>query len=168
MSQESSRSGRVYRVGPSLQIVLGVFLTVFAGFGVTIGLKNGDWTFLAVIVGLASAVFFLVQILRLEIGPAGFQYRNLSGSRDICFTEIRRAYLEITRTRHALHGVATFWVEQNDGMRVKVNLRTFPLEAAAVLFTALEAHGIQIEVPDEWAARRMAEQVRVAQAKLPN
>lgn len=92
----------------------------------------------------------------------------MSGSRDICFTEIRRAYLEITRTRHALHGVATFWVEQNDGMRVKVNLRTFPLEAAAVLFTALEAHGIQIEVPDEWAARRMAEQVRVAQAKLPN
>lgn len=58
MSQESSHSGRVYRVGPSLQIVLGVFLTVFAGFGVTIGLKNGDWTFLAVIVGLASAVFF--------------------------------------------------------------------------------------------------------------
>jgi hypothetical protein len=49
---------------------------------------------------------------------------------------------------------------------VKVNLRTFPVEAAAVLFTALESHGIQIEVPDRWATRRMAEQVRAAQAKL--
>ena len=132
--------GRVYRVGRHLLVVLSVgrhllvvlsvIATLFAGLGACIAVKNGGWTFLAVVVGLASAAFLLVQILRLEVGPAGFAYCNLSGSRDVRFADIRRAYFEVTRKSNAPQGVAAFWVERHDGVRVRVNLRTFSVEAA--------------------------------------
>jgi hypothetical protein len=149
-----------------LLVVVGVSALLFAALGGFIAVKKGDWTFLGVVVVVAAVLFLLLQALRLEIGPTGFKYRNLSGSREVAFADIGRAYFEVVRAEYAPQGVAAFWVERCDGARVKVNLRTFPVEAAAVLFTALESHGIPIEVPDAWAARRMAEQVRAAQAKL--
>src|SRR5712692_2856545 len=143
MDGEFSTGFRVYGVGIHLLVVVGILASALAALGVFIALKKGDWTFLGVVVAVAAVVFLLLQVPRLEVGPAGFKYRNLTGSWEVAF-----------------------WVERRDGGRVKVNLRTFPVEAAAVLFTALESHGIQIEVPDAWATRRMAEQVRAAQAKL--
>jgi hypothetical protein len=166
MGGEPSIGSRVYRAGIHLFAVVGVFTSLFAVLGLFIAVKKGDWTFLAVVVGVAAVLFLLLQVLRLEVGPSGFRYRNLSGSREVAFADVGRAYFEVVRAKNAPQGVAAFWVERRDGERVKVNLRTFPVEAAAVLFTALEAYGIQIEVPDAWATRRMAEQVRAAQAKL--
>ena len=166
MDGEFSTGFRVYGVGIHLLVVVGIFASALAALGVFIALKKGDWTFLGVVVAVAAVVFLLLQVPRLEVGPAGFKYRNLSGSREVAFADIGRAYFEVVRAQYAPQGVAVFWVERRDGGRVKVNLRTFPVEAAAVLFTALESPGIQIEVPDAWATRRMAEQVRAAQAKL--
>jgi len=122
--------------------------------------KRGDWTFLGVVIALAVLFFLLLRILRLEIGPAVFKYRNLSGSREVAFADIGRAYFEVLHARNAPQGVAAFWVERRGSSRVKVNLRTFPIEATAVLFTALESHSLQIEIPDLWAARRMAVSTR--------
>ncbi len=157
---------RVYGVGIHLLVVVGILASVLAAFGVLIGLKKGDWTSLGVVVAVAAVLFLLLQVPRLEVGPAGLKYRNLSGSREVAFADIGRAYLAVVRTQYAPQGVAVFWIERRDGGRVKVNLRTFPVEAAAVLFTALESHGLQIEVPEAWATRRMAEQVRAAQVEL--
>ncbi len=167
MDGEFSTGSQVYRVGIHLLVVVGIFASLLAALGVFIALKKGDWTFLGIIIAVAAVLFlYLLQVPRLEVGPAGFKYRNLSGSREVAFADIGRAYFEVVRAQYAPQGVAVFWVERRDGGLVKVNLRTFPVEAAAVLFTALESHGIQIEVPDAWATRRMAEQVRAAQAKL--
>ncbi|MCE9530463.1 MAG: hypothetical protein K8T89_04930 [Planctomycetes bacterium] len=153
-------------MGAHLLVVVGIFAALFAGLGAFIAVKKGDWSYFGIIVAAAAFFFILLQVLRLEIGPKGFKYRNLSGSREVAFADVGRAYIEVLRAKNAPQGAAGFWVEQRDGSRVKVNLRTFPIEAAAVLFTALESHGVQIEVPDLWAARQMAEQVRAAQAKL--
>lgn len=166
MSEEYSTNTRVYRVGAEVLVFAGVFALFFTTLGIVIAAKKGDWNFLAIIVGAFAVFFFLLQVLRLEIGSEGFKYRNLSGSRTVLFADVRRAYVEVVRDTQAPQGVAVFWVEQQDGKRVKVNLLTFPIQAAAVLFTALETHGVQIEVPDLWAARRMVDQIRTAQAKL--
>jgi hypothetical protein len=156
--EESFTSPLAFRAGRHLYAVIGVFVSLFSALGALIVVKRGDWTFLAVVV--AAALFLLLQVLRLQVGFDGFKYRNLSGSREVAFAEVGRAYMDVVRSQHSPQGVARFWIERRDGRRVKVNLRTFPVQAAASLFTALEAHDIQIEVPDEWAARRMVEQIR--------
>jgi hypothetical protein len=51
------------------------------------------------------------------------------------------------------------------GIFLLVKAGEFSVTAAADLFTALESHGIQIEVPDLWAARHMADEIRAEQAK---
>ena len=165
MGGESSTRPEVYRAGLHVLAVVGVFASFFAALGVLGAVKKGDWTFLAVVVGGFGVLFLLLQVLRLEVGPDGFKYRNLSGSREVAFAQVARAYITVVRAGKAPQGAAVFWVERRDGRRVKVNLRTFPIRAAAALFTALESHGIPIEVSDEWAARRMADQVRAEQAK---
>lgn len=165
MGGEPTSASQVYRVGIHLLIVVGVFVSLFAALGFAIALKSGDWTFLAVIAAVAAVSFLLSQVLRLEVRRDGFTYRNLSGSREVTFLDVRRAYIEAVRANAAPQGVGVFWVERRDGTRVKVNLRTFSIRAAAALFTALEMQGIPIEVPELWAARRLADQVRVEQAK---
>jgi hypothetical protein len=166
MEGEPATESRVYHVGTHLLVVVGIFAALFAVIGLFIAVKQGDWSFLAIVILAAGGFVLLLQVLRLEIGPTRFKYRNLSGSREVAFADVSRAYFDVVRSDYAPQGAARFWVERRAGGRVKVNLRTFPTEAAAVLFTALEGHGIQIEVPEAWAARRMAEQVRAAQSKL--
>jgi len=166
MGGEPATDSQVYRVGAHLLAIGGVFASLFAALGIAIAVKKGDWMFLMVDIGVVAVLFLLLQVLRLEVRSDGFKYRNLSGSREVLFAEVSRAYIEVVRASRAPQGVGVFWVERRDRGRVKVNLRTFPIQAAAALFTALEMHGIQIEVPDEWAARRIADQVRAEQAKM--
>jgi hypothetical protein len=166
MSEAPPAAPAVYRAGTHMLVVVGVFAVLFVGLGTAVLVARGDWKALAVAASFFAALFLLLPLLRLEIGPAGFRYRNLSGSREVAFADIRRAYFEVVEDGYAPWGVAAFWVERRTGGRVKVNLRTFSVEGAAALFTALEQHGVVIEVPDRWAARRVAHQVRAAQAKM--
>lgn len=166
MEESLSTETRCYRVGIHLLVVLGVFATLLATLGIFIWLRRGDWKFLGIVVVTSFLLFFLLQLLRLEIASTWFKYRNLTGSRKVDFTDIGRAYFEVLNTHKSPQGVAVFWVERRDGSRMKINLRTFPVEASAVLFNALESHGIQIEVPDAWSVRRTVDQIRAAQAKL--
>jgi hypothetical protein len=166
MGGESTIEPRVYRVGVHIQIVVGAFFAWFVVLAVFIAVKKGDWNFFTAIIVIALAFRILLQILRLEIGPLGFKYRNLSGSREVAFAEVARAYFKVVHSDYAPQGAAAFWVERSNGSPVKVNLRIFPTEAAAVLFTALVEHGIRIEVPEVWSAQRIALEVRAAQSKL--
>lgn len=166
MDAESSTSSVVYRAGIHLFVIVGVFASLFATLGLFIAVKQGDWTFLAVVVCGTVVLFLLLGVLKLEISLAGFKYRNLSGTRDVAFREVSRAFFEVVSADVAPQGVAAFWVERRNGTRVKVNLRTFAVDAAAALFTALEKQGIPIEVPDHSAAQRAAAQVQEAQTKM--
>jgi hypothetical protein len=165
MAGATPTASQVYRVGAHLLGVVRFFTVAFTALGIFVVVKKGDWTLLAVTGVVALLFVLLLQLLRLEISSTGFRYRNLSGSREMAFADVGRAYFEVVRGTNSPQGVAAFWVEGRDGKRVKVNLRTFSVQAAAALFTALESNGIQIEVPDEWAAKRVVDQVRAVQAK---
>ena len=167
MGGQTTTEPQSFGAGGNLYAVVGFFAAIFAALGVAILVTRGDWTVLVIAVGVFAALALLLQVLRLEVGPAGFRYRNLSGSRQVAFADLTRAYFEVVHAEQSPRPVAAFWVDRRAGKRVKVNLRTFPVRAAAVLFSALEAHGVAIEVPDEPSARRVADQVRAAQAKLP-
>ena len=117
---KSSTGSAVYRAGAHLFAVVGVFTALFAALGVLLAVQKGNWTFLVVVVVVTAVLFLLLQVLRLEVAPTGFRYRNLSGSRDVAFGDIGRAYLEVVRAKNAPQGVAAFWVERRDGGRVKL------------------------------------------------
>jgi hypothetical protein len=165
MDDRLPQRGVVFRAGLHLFILVGLLCALFLGLGVAVGARRGDWTFLAVVGAGALAVFLLPLALRLEVRPDAFAYRNLSGSRTVPFGEVERAYFETVRADAAPQGVAAFWVQLRGGKALKVNLRTFPVRAAALLFAALERHGVPIEVPDSGAAKRMYRQIREEKAR---
>jgi hypothetical protein len=99
--EESFTSPLTFRAGGHLYAVIGVFVSLFAALGALIVVKRGDWTFLAVVVGVAAALFLLLQVLRLQVGFDGFKYRNLSGSREVAFAEVGRAYMDVVRSQHS-------------------------------------------------------------------
>lgn len=167
MGDESPAKSQTFRAGGHLYIVIGILSILFVGLGVAIGVSRGNWTFLAVAAAAATVLFLLLQVLRLEVGPAGFKYRNLSGSREVAYADVSRAYFEVVRAEGAPRPAVAFWVDRRVGGRVKVNLRTFPIRAAAALFTALETHGISVEVPDEPEAHRVNDQIKAARAEQP-
>lgn len=166
MDGQPVTGSRVFRAGTRVHVVIGFFALLFGALGLFVAVQKGDWSVFGVVLVIAAVLCLLLRVLRLEVGPSGFKYRNLSSSQDVAFADIARAYFEVPESDAGPRVVAVFWVERRNGNRLKVNLRTFDIEAVAILFNALEAHGIQIEVPDEWAARRIADQVRAAQAKL--
>lgn len=111
-------------------------------------------------------MFSILAYLRLEIWESEFTYRNLRGTRSVEFGEIEKAGVETVTGEGG--SVAVFWVELRNLGKMKINLRTFPIRAAAQLFIALESHAIPINVPDGWAAQRMAGQIREERPKSPD
>jgi hypothetical protein len=169
MMSEQSESGQavVFRAAMGLYIIVGVLMGFFIVLGLLIAIKKpSEWLFLAGTCAVTIILLALISYLRLEIGHEGIHYRNLSNNRLLKYSDIKRAYFEVVKTHKAPQGVAVFWIEPNDGRRMKVNLRTFPTAAAAVLFTELERRSIPIDVPDLWAARNMVDQIRKCQEKL--
>jgi CDP-diglyceride synthetase len=156
----------VFRTGNHLWSVVAIFGIVFLGFGAWIAATRSDWSFVVIVAGALAAIFLLLTYLKLEIQDTGFHYRNLTTNRFVPFADIEIAYFETIRASAAPQGVATFWVRLRDGKALKINLRTFPIRAAAVLFKAFERHGIEIVVPETWSARRMAAQIRAEQDTL--
>ena len=163
MAEDPSTETQSFGAGIDLYLVVGGFAAFFVVLSVFVAVKQGEWTVPVAAVGGAVVLLALPQVLRLEVGPDKFKYRNLSGSREVKFADVRRAYFEVIEG----HGTAAaaFWVDRSSGKRVKVNLRTFPVRGAAALFSALEARGVVVEVPAGAAARRVNDQVRAAQAK---
>jgi hypothetical protein len=156
----------IARADLRLYIWVSLLMALFLGIGLAIGVRRADWSFAAGAVAMTPVLFALVAILRLEVSARGVSYRNLSGSRVLAFDELEKAYFTVAHSEATPQGVAVFWLQPRGGGPVKINLRTFPIKASAVLFAALGNHDIPIEVPDRWASRRMAHQIRDMQEKM--
>jgi|GEM_PF-4427899 len=156
---------RRFGIGTHLRVVCAIGMLFFVGLALAIFLKKGHaGPLVAALAGAAILVGFLAS-LRLEISRSGFKTASATGSRTVQFGHVTRAWIEVARMAKAPQGVPVFWIELRNGQAHKIPLRVFPLQAAALLFSALEAHGVQVEVADDWAARRMSDQVRSAQAR---
>jgi len=158
------RSGS-FRAGRHLLVVVGLFTLFFLGLTLAVFLKTGTWGPLLVVLVVLAGLWGLLGSLRLDISPSGFATHGWLGSRHFAFAQIRGACIDVEYGTKAPQGVAVFRVQPRQGPSVKVGVRVFPVEAAVLLLTALEAHGIALDVPDEWAARRMHQQIRDAQAR---
>ena len=74
---------------------------------------------------------------------------GLTGTRSIEFANIGKAYFESV-IGHGIE-VAAFWVHLRDGKRMKINLRTFPIRAAATCYSQpCSANGFRSTCPIYW------------------
>jgi hypothetical protein len=158
---------RTFRVGVHLWVVVGVFAALFIGLGAMVYSKRGDGGFLAIAVGATVLACGMLATLRLRIDRQACTESGLFGSTTVRYADVARAYFEVTRAAKAPQGVAMFYLQPRGGVPVKLSLRVYPVQAAALLFAALEAQGIAIDVPDEWAAQRMEKQIRAAMRARP-
>jgi hypothetical protein len=164
MEPGSSPRCRVYRVRRLIGVSAGVIAAFLAVCGIGGGLREGTWGVLAIILPLTAFAILVLWSFRLEIGSEGFRYRVMIGSWDVAFTDVCRAL--VFAANSTSRRVVVFHVQRKNGQRVNIQWDVFPTEAVAVLFTALEAHGIPIQVADDPLARQMADRVRAAQARL--
>jgi hypothetical protein len=165
MGMNSMIASKEFRVGAHLLVVVGIFALFFLALGFLVLARKGDWSLLAIATGAAAVLFCFPGTFRLKIGKGWFEWRSFLGTRMVQFANVSSAYFTVVRRGNAPQGVAAFWIQPCSGDAEKFNLRIFPVRAAAMLFSALEAHGIHVDVPDAWAARRMDEQIRAVQAK---
>jgi hypothetical protein len=165
VSDATSSTKFTFRAGTHVFVLVGVAATFFMALALAAGIRSGDWSFAAALAAVIVLWLGLLSILKLEIRPDGFTYRNLSGIRSVEFADVEIAYFK-TIVMNGMPAAAAFWVRLRDGKGIKINLRTFSVRAAAVLLSALDAHEIPIRVPDTWPARRMAGQIRDVQAKM--
>lgn len=157
----------VFRVSKRVYVIVGVFVGLFAALGILIMIKEPtEGMFFAIDCTVGVVLFAGMSRLRLEIRHDGIHFRNLTSNRFLSYTDIAGAYLKVVTTRKAPQGVAAFWLRTKDGRRTKINLRSFPIQAAALLFTELERRDIPIDIPDHWTARRMVSQIRACQEQL--
>lgn len=156
---------RRFGISTHLRVVSAIAMLFFVGLALALQLQKGSTgPLVAALCGSAIFCGFLAS-LRLEISRSWFKTASLVGSHTIHFGHVTRAWIEVTRMASTPQGVAVFWIKLHNGQALKIPLRVFPVQAAAQLFSSLEAHGIQVEVADAWAARRMSDQVRTAQAR---
>lgn len=153
----------MFRAGKHMLTVIAIFsaLLIALSFGGVV--RYGDWEGVAISASLSLFVFAITLPLRLEIGPHGIRYRDLRGARSLEFASMTRAYLEMVHSGRR-RSLARLSMEAREDRPVRINVRTFDVEAIARLFTALEARAIEIEVLS--GAAGVAKQVRAAQASL--
>lgn len=165
MCVRSVRSQKSFRIDPPLLGIIAIAPAFFLGLGALIVVKNGQWGPLNFALGTTVLLYFMLSSFRLKISENGLQYTSLFGSTSVQFGQVSRAYISVARDIKAPQGVAFFWIQQRGAEPLKINIRIFPLHASAMIFSALDAHGVPVHVPGQWAARRMHEQIRAARAK---
>jgi hypothetical protein len=153
----------VYGVRRLIGVSAGGIASFLAVCGASNGVQTGEWGFLIIVLSVTGLAVLALWCFRLEVGTEGFRYRDTGGSWDVAFTDVCRA--RVFKNKSMLRRVVAFHMVQKNGRRVEISWKMFPADAVAVLFTALEAHGIPIQVADDPWARRMADRVRAAQAR---
>ena len=157
----------VFRAVMSLCIFLGALVGVPMVLGLVVMIQNpANWQVFAVGCGLEASILAALRYLRFEIGHGGIHYRNWTANRSLKYSDMKRAGLEVIVGRYYPQGIAVFVIEPKEGRSLRIRLDNFPILASALLFTELERRNIPIHVPERWAAKRMAGQIRAAQAKL--
>jgi hypothetical protein len=146
----------------------GLFGAFFVMLGAVATYENhGSWPVLAIAAGAMVLMFANLAYLRLSVGPDGIRYRTLRTRRALAYSEIKRAYLETSVNRFAPHGVVSFWVQPKEGKALNINLRNLPRTASVALLTALEEHGVPLDVPDTGAGQRLVRDIRGLPGQRP-
>ena len=112
------------------------------------------------------ALVLMLQLLRFQIGPDGFVLRTPLSRDTVDFANLSKAFFVVTYAGSTPQGIGSFCVETKDGKKYDLHIRAYSVKAAAALFDELDRHGIPIEVPNLWAANRMVNVIRRAQAKM--
>src|SRR5262245_25176970 len=135
--QRSPENNMVFvaRASLSLYFVFGFFCAVFLAIFLWIGFKKNDWTGAFVVSAIVIVGAGCLRWLRLEITQDEIHYRNLSSNVHLRFDEIEGAYFDVLQAAKAPQGVARFWIKPRTESARKINLKTFPLRASAVLFS---------------------------------
>lgn len=164
--RDDGPGAQVFRAAPRMFILVGVPAALGCSLGIAVGGKSGDWCVLGGFAALSFILFGLVILLKLELAAAGFRYRALIGSRKVAYPDVAAAFIHAVHVAGNPREFAKFAVETREGRLIRPALRAFPIEAAAALFAALEAHGIGIDVADSPGPRRMNDEIRAVQARL--
>ena len=141
--------------GTNLIVFVGVVACLFVVVSLIAGLTKGDWSVLGLAVVGSTGAFLLLSIIKLDIRSDGIIYRNLSGKRTAIFVNVDRASWD--RIGPFLH------LRQRTGSSIKINLRTLPVRAAAILFDRLEHYRIPMEGPYTRISIRMLDEIRKEQ-----
>jgi hypothetical protein len=166
MESTPNRTARTFGHSWNLYIPVGLLATLFLAIFIGVARKEGNWIPVYITVGIVVALLLMFQLIRFQIGPDGFVYRTPLTSTTIDFADLSRGYFGVTYTGKTPQGVGKFCVETKDGKTFDLKLRIYTIKAAAALFDELDHHGIPIEVPDLWAANRMVNEIRRAQARM--
>lgn len=106
------------------------------------------WPLLIGIPVLGLLLCLLLRIYRLDIGSDSFSHRNpVHGTQVVAYADISRAWFESRSKLYPLMG--PLWIERPGRLRLPVFLDKLPTAAGVALLHALEAHGIQLEYPEQ-------------------
>jgi hypothetical protein len=141
--------------GTNLVVFVGVVASLFVVVSLIPGLTKGDWRVLGLALVGATGAIVLLRIIKLDIRSDGIIYRNLSGKRTAVFVSVDSASWDRLGPFLRLH--------QRTGSSIKINLRTLPVRAVAILFDRLEHYGIPMEGPYTWTSMRMLDEIRKEQ-----
>jgi hypothetical protein len=166
MESTVNRTSHSFGASWNLYFLVGLLGTIFLGIFIAVARKEGNWTPFYITGGILVAVLLMFQLIRIQIGPGGFVFRTPLSSNTVDFADVSRGYFVVTYSGDTPQGVGSFCVETKDGKKSDLNLRIYSIKAAAALFDELDRHGIPIEVPDLWAANRMVNEIRRAQARM--
>ena len=135
--------------------MVGVLTGFFLGLGALATWENGGAWPVVAIAGCAG-LYLVIKLLylRLEVTADGVRYRTLRADRRWGFADLERGYFQTVVNRAAPQGVRSFWLKPKAGPAINIDLQTLPVRAAAVLFGALQRHGIPIDVPDNPTPQR--------------
>ena len=157
----------VGRVGLECYIVFGVLAGFFILLTLLVTLRRPDeWPVLAAVCAATLIGLTPFLILRLEISHRGIRYRTIYGTVSLKIEDVQRAYFTVIHSHYTPQGVAFFWLRTRQGKRMRINFNIYPERVGAVLFNILDSRGIAVEVPEFWAAQRMAKEIRDCQDKL--
>ena len=124
-------------------------------------LRVRSWLFLIAFCGLAVSLASVAYV-KFEIWESGFSHRNISGNHVFAFAQREDALFE---TASVGDGPAPVFSVRLRGEidRKKIPIGMFPVRAAALLFTALEGHGIEIREDGSRFVQSTMRQIREIQ-----
>ena len=146
-------------------VALYVIVTIAAVFFLSLGTvivveKPGQWQLLAVSAAVTAVLYVCLRVMRLEVAADGITYRSIFGTQFAGFSEIERAYYKAdTYDPQKPVSRVRLFLQTRAGNTARLNLRVFPIEAAAICLLALEDHDIEVEKSSFLAARRFDDQI---------
>jgi hypothetical protein len=160
----TSSEPAVFRAAPSQYVLVAIVGTFFTGLGIFVGLNKGDWAIAAFGVAAAAVLLGLILYLRLEVRADGFTYRTLIINCDVAYSQVLRGHF-VTEFHDGIETGARFALELHDGSMFRPRLRSFPIQATALLFDRLEQAGVPVRDPDSGSAKRLCDKITAARAK---